>query len=194
MTSRSAPVPPDIRKAKSIEAALPWRYLKGVSTAEMGTAVKRLPGPQATGFSAKTICRLTGQWAMGNGLDDLPKRTQAEARKRLRDSWQAETGADAHEACDLFIGTFGATYPGAAEWLIKGRDALLTFHDVPAPHWQSMRRSHPIESALATIRHRTRRTKGGLSRDGLLQMMVKLGHCAEKIGAHCAALLLSQTS
>ena len=50
----------------------------------------------------------------------------------------------------------------------------------PAPHWQSMRRSHPIESALATIRHRTRRTRGALSRDGLLQMMVKLGYCAEK--------------
>ena len=78
---------------------------------------------------------------------------RAEARKRLRDSWPAETGADAHEACDLFIWTFGATYPGAAEWLIKGRDAVLTFHDVPAPHWQSMRRSHPIESAIATIRH-----------------------------------------
>ena len=67
VTFRSAPVPPDIRKAKSIEATLPWRYLKGISTAEMGTAVKRLPGPQPPSFSAKTICRLTGQWAMGNG-------------------------------------------------------------------------------------------------------------------------------
>ena len=61
---RSALVPPYVRKAKSIEAALPWLYLKGISTGEMGAALKVLPGPDATGFSAKTISRLKGQWAV----------------------------------------------------------------------------------------------------------------------------------
>ena len=60
---RSALVPPCVRKAKSIEAALPWLYLKGISTGEMGAAPKVLPGPDATGFPAKTISRLKGQWA-----------------------------------------------------------------------------------------------------------------------------------
>ena len=63
VTFRSALVPPYVRKAKSIEAALPWLYLKGISTGEMGSALKMLLGPDATGFSAKTISRLKGQWA-----------------------------------------------------------------------------------------------------------------------------------
>ncbi len=62
VTFRSALVPPYVRKAKSIEAALPWLYLKGISTGEMGAALKILLGPEATGFSAKTISRLKGQW------------------------------------------------------------------------------------------------------------------------------------
>ena len=63
VTFRSALVPPYVRKAQSIEAALPWLYLKGISTGEMGAALKMLLGPKATGFSAKTISRLKNQWA-----------------------------------------------------------------------------------------------------------------------------------
>ncbi|MEL6542885.1 MAG: transposase, partial [Pseudomonadota bacterium] len=62
----------------------------------------------------------------------------------------------------------------------KDREELLTFYDFLAQHWQSIRTSNPIESAFATIRHRTKRTKGCLRRDGMLHMMFKLGHCAEK--------------
>ena len=52
----------------------------------------------------------------------------------------------------------------------KDRDELLTIYDFPAQHWQSIRTSNPIESAFATIRHRTKRTKGCLSRDGMLHI------------------------
>jgi transposase-like protein len=65
VTFRSALVPPYVRKAKTIEAALPWLYLKGISTGEMGAALKMLLGPEATGFSAKTISRLK---ASGGGI------------------------------------------------------------------------------------------------------------------------------
>ena len=64
----------------------------------------------------------------------------------LHDIWQAETRDDAHAAFDLFIETFEAKYPKATECLIKDRDALLTFYDFPAQHWQSIRTSNPIES------------------------------------------------
>ena len=79
-----------------------------------------------------------------------------------------------------FTETFEAKYPKAVECLIKDRDELLTFYDFPAQHWQSIRTSNPIESAFATIRHCTKRTKGCLGRDGMLHMMFKLGQCAEK--------------
>lgn len=58
VTFRSASVPPQVQKANSVETALPWLYLKGISTGEMGQALKALAGPDATGFSAKTVSRL----------------------------------------------------------------------------------------------------------------------------------------
>jgi putative transposase len=36
VTFRSALVPPYVRKTMTLEAALPWLYLKGISTSEMG--------------------------------------------------------------------------------------------------------------------------------------------------------------
>ncbi|SHF22566.1 Transposase, Mutator family [Ruegeria intermedia] len=98
----------------------------------------------------------------------------------LHDIWQAETREDAYAAFDLFIKTFEAKYPKASEWLTKDRDELTDFYDFPDQHWQSIRTSNPIERAFATIRRRTKRTKGYLSRGGMLHMMFKLGQCAEK--------------
>ena len=57
---------------------------------------------------------------------------------------------------------------------------MMAFFDFPARHWQSIRTSNPIESTFGTIRHRTRRSKGSLSRDAMLHMMFKLGQCAEQ--------------
>ncbi|MCU7887277.1 MAG: IS256 family transposase, partial [Candidatus Thiodiazotropha sp. (ex Lucinoma aequizonata)] len=54
------------------------------------------------------------------------------------------------------------------------------FYDFPAPHWQSIRTSNPIESTFGTIRHWTKPSKGCLSHDGMLHMMFKFGLCAEK--------------
>ena len=56
----------------------------------------------------------------------------------------------------------------------------MAFFDFPAKHWQSIRTSNPIESAFATIRHRTKRSKECLSREGMLHMIFKLGQCAEQ--------------
>ena len=62
----------------------------------------------------------------------------------------------------------------------KDREELMAFFDFPAEHWQSIRTSNPIESSFATIRHRTKRSKGCLTREGMLHMMFKLGQCAQK--------------
>jgi len=63
VTFCSALVPPYVRKTKSLEAALPWLYLKGVSSGEMSEALKVLVGPQAEGLSASTVSRLKQTWA-----------------------------------------------------------------------------------------------------------------------------------
>lgn len=56
-------MPPYVRKPQTLEAAIPWLYLKGISTGEMGPALTALLGSNATGFSAKTVARLKTQWA-----------------------------------------------------------------------------------------------------------------------------------
>jgi len=84
------------------------------------------------------------------------------------------------KAFDLFLATYDAKYPKATLCLQKARQEMMTFFDFPARHWQSIRPSNPIESTFGTIRHRTKRSKGCLTRDGMLHMMFKLGQCAEK--------------
>ena len=60
---RSALVPPYVRKTKTLEPPLPWLYLKGISSGEMGAALEVLVGPAAQGLSATTVSRLKQVWA-----------------------------------------------------------------------------------------------------------------------------------
>lgn len=288
---RSALVPPYVRKTRSLEAALPWLYLKGVSTGEMESALKVLVGPEAKGLSASTVARLKAQWAAeydawrqsrldkdqwvyiwadgiysglraqesklcalviigvnergqkrflaiedgvrestqswrevllglkargmnmpklavgdgamgfwaaleevygntrqqrcwmhktGNVLNCVPKSVQPRVKQALHDIWQAATKEDADKAFDQFEKLYEPKYPKAVRCLQKDREELMSFYDFPAKHWQSLRTTNPIESTFGTIRHRTKRSKGCLSRDGMLHMMFKLGGCAEK--------------
>jgi transposase-like protein len=115
-----------------------------------------------------------------NVLNCLPKSAQAKAKQALHNIWQAETLEAAQKAFDLFIRTYEAKYPKATLCLHKDREELLNFYSFPAQHWQSIRTSNPIESTFGTIRHRTKRSKGCLTRDGMLNMMFKLSQCAQK--------------
>mgnify|MGYP003791635487 CR=1 FL=1 len=63
VTFRSALVPPYVRRPKTLEAALPWLNLKGISSGEMGAALKVLLGSEAKSLSANTVSRLKGEWA-----------------------------------------------------------------------------------------------------------------------------------
>jgi putative transposase len=291
VTFRSALVPPYVRKTKSLEAALPWLYLKGISTGEMSNALEVLIGPEAKGLSASTVARLKRTWAedymawcqqslnqdrwvyiwadgvysglraedaklcalviigvnergekrflaiedgirestqswrevllqlkargmnppklgigdgamgfwaaldevypetrqqrcwmhkTGNVLNAMPKSIQPKVKQALHEIWQAETRDHAHKAFDLFVRTYEDKYPKATILLQKDREELLAFYDFPAAHWQSLRTTNPIESTFGTIRHRTKRSKGCLTRDGMLHMMFKLSECAEK--------------
>ena len=74
----------------------------------------------------------------------------------------------------------GVKWNKAVAKLVKDRDALLTFYDFPAEHWKHIRTSNPIESTFATVRHRTRRTKGALSRKTGLAMAFRLMMSAQK--------------
>ena len=115
-----------------------------------------------------------------NVLNKLPKGLQAKAKQGVQAIWMAESRAAATTALDQFIRTYEDKYPKATACLASDREALLTFYDFPAAHWQSIRTTNPIESTFATVRLRTARTRGCVSRTTLLTMVYKLGLCAEQ--------------
>lgn len=84
------------------------------------------------------------------------------------------------QAFDLFLTTYEAKYSKATECLAKDRESLLTFYDFPAEHWLHIRTTNPIESTFATVRLRTAKTRGCVSRAGLLAMVFKLAKTAEQ--------------
>ena len=291
VTFRSALVPPYVRRSRSLDAAIPWLYLKGVAAGEMSEALAALVGPDAKGLSPNVVSRLKREWeeehrawsrrdlsgdrwvylwadgiysglrrtserlcvlviigvnergekhllavedgvrestqswrevlldlkrrglaeapklAVGDGamgfwgaleevyggareqrcwvhktrnvLNYLPKSSQAKAKQALHEIWMAETRKDAEAAFDWFLDTYEAKYPKATNCLLKDREELLAFYDFPAEHWVHLRTTNPIESTFATIRHRTARTKGCVSRNTMLAMIFKLGTCAQ---------------
>jgi putative transposase len=288
----SALLPPYIRRSKSLDALLPWLYLKGVSTGDFSEALQALLGPEAPGLSPATISRLKQVWhdeltqwqgrslkgkryvyvwvdgvyfetrlenarhcilviigadaqghkelvglwdgyreseqswiellldlqshglehgpalAIGDGalgfwkalrqvygqtrwqrcwvhktanvLDKLPKDLQPQAKQRLQAIWMAPDRQRAELAFDLFIATYEAKYPKAAECLAQDREVLLTFYNFPAEHWGHIRTTNPIESTFATVRARTDKTRGCLSRVTMLAMVFKLYQSAAK--------------
>ena len=115
-----------------------------------------------------------------NILNKLPKSVQKRAKSQIQDIWMADTKKDAERAFDFFIQAYGAKYPKAAECLSKDREDLLTFYDFPAEHWVHLRTTNPIESTFATVRLRTYKTKGCLSRATGLAMAFKLCLSAQK--------------
>jgi putative transposase len=115
-----------------------------------------------------------------NVMDKLPKSVQPAAKQDLREIWMAPDRATAEAAMATFAEKYGAKYEKAVTCLTKDRDALLTFYDFPAEHWDHLRTSNPIESVFATVRHRTVRTKGALSQDTARLMVFKLVMAAAK--------------
>ncbi len=115
-----------------------------------------------------------------NVLDKLPKRLQSGAKGKIHEMYRAATKQQALEAFDDFMALYEEKYPKACACLRKDKEVLFTFYDFPAAHWKHLRTTNPIESMFATVRHRTRQTKGCGSRQATLTMVYKLGREAEK--------------
>ena len=59
-------------------------------------------------------------------------------------------------------------------------EELLAFYDCPAEHWVHLRTTNPIESTFATVRLRTKVTKGHGSKAAGLAMAFKLIESAQR--------------
>lgn len=292
ITFRSSILPPYLRRSRSIEALLPWLYLKGISTGGMQDALAALVGKDAPGLSSATIVRLKQVWqeeyrawkqrslvgnryvylwvdgvnmqvrmdqekqtllviiaatedgkkellavedgyrestqgwvdllldlkrrgvqtapkcAIGDGalgfwkalhqvypttkqqrcwvhktvniLNKLPKSLQSRADEDLKQIWMAASRKDADKAFDTFLERYGPKYPKVKVSMEDDREELLAFYAFPAEHWVHLRTTNPIESTFATVRLRTAKTRGCLSRETALTMAFRLCQEAEK--------------
>ena len=116
---------------------------------------------------------------IANVLDKLPKRIQPRAKGLLHEIMYAEDRSSAQDAISDFAREFETRYAKAVECLRKDEDALLTFFDFPADHWQHLRTTNPIESPFATVKGRLRKTKGAGSREACLAMAFRLALAAQ---------------
>jgi putative transposase len=115
-----------------------------------------------------------------NILNNMPKAMQAKVKADLHNIWMAESRLVAEKALSVFREKYQAKYPKAAERLTRDEDELLAFYDFPAEHWVHIRTTNPIESTFATVRHRTKRSKGCLSMATTELMVFKMIKEAEK--------------
>jgi len=171
------------------ESAQSWRELLLRLRDENGLVVDPEPatGDGALGFwqALHEVWPRTQQqrcWVhkTANVLNALPKSVHGKAKQDLHAIYGAENRKEAEAALDRFVAKYGPKYDKAAACLTKDREALLAFYAAPAEHWKHVRTTNPIESTFATVRLRTAKTKGCLSRETALAMVYKLARSAER--------------
>ena len=116
---------------------------------------------------------------IANVLNALPKSAQPGAKKELAEIYAAEDKTHAAAAARAFAAEYGVKWPKAAARITDDLDVLLGFYDYPAEHWVHLRTTNPIESTFATVRLRTRVTKGPGSRAAGVAMAFKLIESAQ---------------
>ena len=114
-----------------------------------------------------------------NVLAALPKSAHPGAKKALAEIWGAEDKGHALTAVKAFEAAYTAKFPKATAKITEDLDQLLAFYDYPCEHWVHLRTTNPIESIFATVRHRTKVTKGPGSRAAGLAMAFKLIESAQ---------------
>jgi transposase-like protein len=117
---------------------------------------------------------------LANVLNVLPRSVQPTARRMLAEIRDAEDRDHAAAAMQAFAREFGAKWPKAVAKVLDDTEALLAFFDFPAGHWIHLKTTNPIESTFATVRLRTRVTKGPGSPAAGLAMAFKLIEAAEQ--------------
>ena len=111
---------------------------------------------------------------IANVLAAMPKSTHPSAKKALAEIWGAEDKTHALAAVKQFQELFGAKFGKAVAKVTDDLEELLAFYHFPAEHWVHLRTTNPIESTFATVRHRTKVTRGPGSKAAGMAMAFKL--------------------
>jgi putative transposase len=116
---------------------------------------------------------------IANVLSAMPKTAHPGAKKALAEIWNAEDRRHALDAVAAFTAAYGTKFGKAVAKITDDVEELLAFYNYPAEHWIHLRTTNPIESTFATVRHRTKVTKGPGSRAAGLAMAFKLIESAQ---------------
>ena len=170
------------------ESKLSWQeFLQNLKSRGLVITPSLAIGDGALGFWAALEeefpqCRQQRCWVhkTANILDKMPKSVQPHAKSMIHEMYLSPTKETALKAYEEFLKLYTPKYPGACKCLEKDKDQLFSFYDFPAEHWAHIRTTNPIESVFATVRHRTRQTKGCGNRMATLTMVYKLAKAAEK--------------
>jgi transposase-like protein len=135
---------------------------------------------------------------IANVLAALPKSAHPGAKKALAEIWNAEDRDHARRAVAAFKLAYGAKFPKAVAKITDDLAELLRFYDYPAEHWIHLRTTNPIESTFATVRNRSKITKGPGSKAAGIAMAFKLIEAAQARwravnGPHLVALVRAGT-
>lgn len=117
---------------------------------------------------------------VANCMNALPKSAQPTARRMLAEIRDAADREHAVTAIDAFAAEFAARWPKSVAKIVDDASPLLAFYDFPAEHWIHLKTTNPIESTFATVRLRTKVTKGPGSRAAGLAMAYKLMEAAQQ--------------
>lgn len=105
----------------------------------------------------------------------LPKRCQAEARRRLREMPEAPTQKECEELRDRYVAELmGRGQRAAAETVLRDWDDFVTFYHYPKEHWIHLRTTNPLESIFSGVRLRTDATRRMRRRDNALYLVFKI--------------------
>ena len=168
------------------ESAESWADLLRSSRRRGMTAPVLAVGDGALGFwkALREVFPATREqrcWfhVQANVLAALPKSAHPGALAALKEIYNAEDVDKAQVAIKAFEVDYGARYPKAVAKIVANADVLLEFYRYPAEHWIHLRTTNPIESTFATVRLRTKVTKGPGSRAAGIAMAYKLIDAAQ---------------
>ena len=125
------------------------------------------------------LSNLRAPGKIANVFAALPKSAHPGAKKALAEIWNAEDKRHALDAVKAFEAAYGAKFPKAVAKITDDVEQLLAFYDYPAEHWVHLRTTNPIESTFATVRNRSKITKGPGSRAAGIAMAYKLIEAAQ---------------
>jgi len=157
--------PPHLTATAGRPARGPTRYATASAAACAPLSSPRVTARSGSGArcarcSPRRASNAAGSTRSPTCSPPCPRSAHPGAKKALAEIWNAEDRANARRAAAAFKLAYVAKFPEAVAKITDDMDERPRFYDYPAEHWIRLRTTNPIESTFATVRNRSKITKG----------------------------------